>query len=217
MCTVHTQGQAKVCLSCWQRAWWNLTLHFVNYKLFTSVICVWVSANDTLTIGLCVTVLRARLSKHPHPKASLRMSTGVYRKITSTVTQMRVREDFYLRDLGISRRVALESVSSGTGRPLQVDGAWACSYTIQREPHASETLTSGPHRSPNWKSQWKRQDSLYRIRVTQACPCGPHNCGGSCVLFKTLFPLFSTPGPPHLTRQPPPLAGCPACRHLLNV
>lgn len=146
MCTVHTHGQAKVCLSCcWQRAWRNLTLHFVNYKLFTSVICVWVSANDTLTIGLCVIVLRARLSKQPHPKASLWMSTGVYRKITSTVTQVRVREDFYRRDLGISRRVALESVSNGTGRPLQ--GRWGLGMRLYH-PEGTTCLRDTNLRAP---------------------------------------------------------------------
>jgi hypothetical protein len=52
MCVAHTHRATIRCV-CEQleEVWRNLTLHIINYKLFTPVISVWVPANDTLTIG----------------------------------------------------------------------------------------------------------------------------------------------------------------------
>lgn len=144
MCVVHTHRAKLRYVSCWQRAWRNLILHFVNYTLFTPVICVWVSANDTFNNWLmCERVLRAGLSKQPHE---------VYRKITSTVPKL------WVRTSTARVRVFLEGWPLKTSPVEQqglykVDGAWPCGYTIQREPNTSEALTSRPPSSPNRESQ----------------------------------------------------------------
>lgn len=64
-------------------------LRFVNYKLFTPVISVWVSVNDTFTTGLHVTELA--VSKQPHPKALLLTPTGVSGKIAKLCDMLEVR------------------------------------------------------------------------------------------------------------------------------
>lgn len=156
MCGAYTHRAKLRYVSCWQRAWRNLILHFVNYKLFTPVICVWVSANDTFNNWLmCERVLRAGLSKQPHAKALLLMPSEVYRKITSTVPKL------WERTSTARFRVFLEGwllkMSPVEQQGLyKVDGAWPCGYTLQREPNTSETLTSRPPSSPNRKSQLEK-------------------------------------------------------------
>lgn len=178
-------------MNSWQRAWRNLILHFINYKLFAPVISVWVPANDSLTIDLRVTKCqKPALSKQPHPKALWSRYTGVWEKNNKIAG-----EDNCHQVLGVFRKVALGKVSGRTGGSSH-EAVWAGIYH-SKGPNCIRGCDLWVPQCPNWKDQLKGQYWLLHIIITGSCSYSPQNCVRNCAFKNSVFFfLHLEPSPP---------------------